>query len=221
MNRLKLNRIRDGLKGDRIQFWIDERPFERILGQLQLRDGEYLLRDGWRPPRELLGGLANDVADMELRFDLSDGVDRLDQLNHASLLHCSCGEDGCWCVWCSVEVGSRSVAWRNFKSGPFLRDNAVSLDIEFEFDRKQYVDEFIRFCTEGAPMPRSDAAVVLDAGFSHDGSDFIVLTNELQYVWNLRDGSYHRASTLWEVGYQRGDDQDEDEIFPSADRRIP
>jgi hypothetical protein len=208
MNRLRLNRVRDELRGDRIQFWIDERPFERIFDQR----ADYLLRDGASPPCELLCELVNDVADIELRSDLQDRVDRLQEMNRAALLLCTCGEAGCWCVSCSVEIRSQSVVWKDFEGGQFMN--------ELEFDRKQYVDEFVHFCTEGASRPLAETAGVLDAGFSHDGSDFIVITNELKYVWSLSDGSYCRASTLWEIGYQRRGEAafQDDEIFLSGSR---
>ncbi|HEY1756965.1 MAG TPA: hypothetical protein VGG72_16445 [Bryobacteraceae bacterium] len=227
MHRLDLKRIGDG-NDQRLQFWIDGQPFEEIFGQTGEEHSECRLRDGLNPPWELLGDLTNDILDIELRSDSEDHVEDRKQLGfrfdgqrfRASLMICNCGEEECWCVCCAIEIRSRSVVWRDFTCGPFMSATARPLDLHFEFDREQYVAEFVRFCTEkpwpgeaGLTTPHS----VLDAGFSYDGRHFIVQTPALYHVWNLKNGWYDRAGTLWEVDYRRrGDAGGEDGIVLSG-----
>jgi hypothetical protein len=64
--------------------------------------------------------------------------DFLDKSGSALLLACSCGEWGCWNVFCSIIVTEKTIIWKNFRKDH--RD--WNYELKFEFDRDLYFKEF-------------------------------------------------------------------------------
>ena len=133
----------DGTKYTTVNIKIDDIPLAEIMREIELpmaeKEGKPQLAGGYdaigipkNPEKYFLG---QEV------FSYDDEEDE----EKIEVQECACGSDGCWPLLCKVEVGDKTVIWKDFEQPHRSVDSAASYwDYSgfdgFVFGKEQYME---------------------------------------------------------------------------------